>query len=276
MDKISSCKEEGVFQYLQPHEVPTREQELDHHKRDASLHVDKQGLLRTIEGAKMPSANVASDLRLRQAFSRRGVAYELVMSLPSPPTSSLWKGCSKTTSKSNAWLGPLTLQQLLAADKKAFKMLQDRMPLGPSRDATGKRSADAILDAISLDPIFLQLLTPLPITTNAKSATQDDDGRSKRKLERENEELRGQLKRARVGGSAQSAKGKSKGAKGRSSPSMPAALHGLHPTNKSGQRLCYAFKLSQGCSVSGGDCPKGKHECTKCHSANHGASNCPK
>ena len=172
VDKVSSAKEEGLFHYLAPHEVPTREQELDHHKRDATLQVDKQGLLRTVEGSKMPSANVASDLRLRQAFARRGVVYELADVLTYTTHELFVERLFQDYLKEqpHGW-APLTLQQLLAADKKAFKILQDKMPLGPSRDSTGGRAADAVLDAIALDPIFLQLLSPLPLAAGVQTTS---------------------------------------------------------------------------------------------------------
>ncbi len=67
-------------------------------------------------------------------------------------------------------------------------------------------------------------------------------------------------------------KGKGKGTKGGNS-NMPAGLQGFSSRNAQGEAICYAYNLS-GCAVAGAKCPKGNHQCIKCHGA-HGLPACP-
>ena len=62
-------KAEGDVKYIPPHEVPTRDQELQSVKTEEMIQSDASGHLRAHDEAKVPEADTKTDLRMRQ---RRG------------------------------------------------------------------------------------------------------------------------------------------------------------------------------------------------------------
>ena len=95
----------------------------------------------------------------------------------------------------------VTLAQIAAADRRAFKLMAEELQGDLGRDATGKRLADSALEKVIMEPAFITLLLPLP---GAKASAGKDQGdqapeatgstASKRKLMRENQKLKEKLK----------------------------------------------------------------------------------
>ena len=77
VDKFHSMRVEGELKYLAPHEVPTRDQELQNIKTEELIKRDASGHLRAHDETKVPDADTRTDLRLRQAYIRRGLALEV-------------------------------------------------------------------------------------------------------------------------------------------------------------------------------------------------------
>ena len=60
-------KVDGELKYMAPHEIPTRDQELQNIKTEELIKRDASGHLRAHDEVKMPDADTRTDLRLRQA-----------------------------------------------------------------------------------------------------------------------------------------------------------------------------------------------------------------
>lgn len=77
LDKCHSMRVEGELRYLAPHEVPTRDQELQNIKTEELIKRDASGHLRAHDEAKVPDADTRTDLRFSQAYIGRGLALEV-------------------------------------------------------------------------------------------------------------------------------------------------------------------------------------------------------
>ena len=77
IDKFHSMRMEGELRYIAPHEIPTREQEMKNVRTEELIKRDATGHLKAHDESKIPEADVRTDLRMRQAYSRRGVALEI-------------------------------------------------------------------------------------------------------------------------------------------------------------------------------------------------------
>ena len=230
VDKCHSMKVEGELRYLGPHEVPTRDQELLNVKTEELIKRDASGHLRAHDETKLPEADTKTDLRLRQACTRRGLALEVadVMAF--------------TTREK---LIDKMFQEIAAADRRAFKLMAEELQGDLGRDATGKRLADSALEKVIMEPAFITLLLPLP---GAKAGAGKDQGdqapeatgstASKRKLMRENQKLKEKLKEtdAKKTKAAPHAEADKAGAPKKMPIKMPRELWGYSPM-KHGERI---------------------------------------
>eukprot|EP00971_Amphidinium_carterae_P328640 6460624-Amphidinium_carterae.1 len=98
-----------------------------------------------------------------------------------------------------------SLQQLLDADREAFKLLSDAMQGNCGRNpATGKRFADEVMADVLVMRSFTDRLAPLPTASRPPASSSGggvasvNEGATKRKLVRDNAQMKEQLKRMRA------------------------------------------------------------------------------
>lgn len=174
----------------------------------------------------------------------------------------------------------VTLRQVAEADRRAWKMVAEKSAGDLGRDATGCPIVDKLMEEVLVDPAFLTLLLPLPGSKGASSSKGDDEevqmGAGKRKLLRENQRLKDQLKDAKEQRTDKypSKNGPATPATKKMPVKMPKELMGLQPM-KNKKRLCFGFNLGH-CdhTVTNGECEKGLHICMKCWKPGHGAHEC--
>ena len=275
IDKFHSMRVDGELRFVAAHEVPTREQELQNVRTEEMIKKDASGHLRAHDESRLPDADVRTDLRMRQAYMRRGIALELsdimTMTVHEKLVEKLFQEYQREPPPGYA---AVTLRQVADADRRMWKMLTEKLTdLG--KDASGERLADvAMKDSLS-DPAFLTLLLPLPGARASGSGQVEQEGyeaavgAGKRKLQKENAKLKEKLKAAEEEGK----KAKLIRPAVKKMPvKMPKELWGLDPM-KNKERICYGFQMGS-CKQSGDKCDKGLHICMKCWKKDHGAMKC--
>ena len=171
----------------------------------------------------------------------------------------------------------VTLAQIAAADRRAFKLMAEELQGDLGRDASGKRLADSALEKIIMEPAFITLLLPLP---GAKASASKDHGEaapegtgttaSKRKLMRENQKLKERLKEmeAKKTKAAPQPEADKTVAPKKMPIKMPRELWGYSPM-KHGERICYGYQMGSCKAGKDGKCGKGLHICMKCWKGGH-------
>ena len=163
VDKCHTMKMDGDVRYIPPHEVPTTDQELQAVKTEEMIKKDASGHLRAHDQSKMPEADTRTDLRMRQAYMRRGLAMEIanLMSFTSHEKL-VEKMFMEYQREPPPGYGPVTLRQLAEADRRAWKMMAEKSTGDLGLAANGKLVCDNLIEEIIQDPAFLTLLLPLP------------------------------------------------------------------------------------------------------------------
>eukprot|EP00971_Amphidinium_carterae_P096162 1902765-Amphidinium_carterae.1 len=137
IDKFVSMREGAGLTYVPPEEIPTRDQEIDHLRKDPYLKADSSGTLSQHAGTKLPAARVGSDLRLRMAFTRRGVAMEvadlLTFTIHEQYVESIFAEFLRE--QEDGWAN-LTMTQLLTADRKGMKLLGETLGNNVGKDSS--------------------------------------------------------------------------------------------------------------------------------------------
>ena len=126
---------DGELRYMAPHEIPTRDQELQN-KTEELIRRDASGHLRAHDEAKMPDADTRTDLRLRQAYTRRGLALEVADVMTFTIHEKLVdKLLQEYQREPPAGYSQVTLSQLTAADRRAWKLMSE----GPMESGSDRR-----------------------------------------------------------------------------------------------------------------------------------------
>ena len=284
VDKCHSMTVDGELKYLAPHEVPTRDQELLNVKTEEMIKRDASGHLRAHDETKLPEADVRTDLRMRQAYTRRGIAMEMAdvmtFSIHEKLVDRMFQEYQREPPNGYA---AVTLKQVAEADRRAWKMMSEELQGDLGRNAAGRLLADEAVEKVMNHPAFTTLLLPLPGRSSSSSVvtiTDENDqvGVGKRKLLKENQKLKERLKEAEA-----KPKEKKQKPEWNTEPrpkkmpvKMPKALWGLQPMKHS-ERLCYGYQMGD-CTnqVTDGKCSRGLHVCMKCWQTGHGATKCTK
>lgn len=273
VDKCHAMKVDGEVRYLAPHEIPTRDQELQSVKTEESIKKDASGHLRAHDESKLPEANTKTDLLMRQAYTRRGIALEMADVVTFTKHEKLIdKLFAEHQREPPPGYSHVSLRQVADADRRLWKIMAEGCNGDLGRTAGGDRVGDVLLEAAMQDPAFMTMLLPLPGYKAASSSYEVEEaptGAGKRKLQKENQKLKERLR------ALEHAPGPKLKNPKKAPVKMPKALWGLEPM-KEGERICFGFNMD-GCShqASNGKCDRGLHVCMRCWKNGHGAQKCP-
>lgn len=278
VDKCHTMKVDGDVKYIPPHEVPTRDQELQSVKTEELIKRDASGHLRAQDQSKLPEADTRTDLRMRQAYARRGLAMEvadlMTYTVHEKLVEKLFMEYQRDPPPGYA---QISLRQVAEADRRAWKMVAEKSNGDLGRDAAGTRVVDKLIEETLTDPAFLTLLLPLPggrasSSKDGEAVEVEPTGQGKRKLMKENQKLKDQIRDLKS--EPDKKKRIEKPAVKKMPVKLPKELWGLEPM-KQGKRICYGFNLGK-CSntCKDNECEKGLHVCMKCWKPGHGAVEC--
>ena len=257
VDVAVSQYEDNRLSYIEPSACTSKEQEvLSKSKEDKHISI-VDGSLRIKNPVNKLEADLGTDLLLKYALTRRGLALDQA-NLVSFQMHDAWVERLmevRHTAPPASYSG-ISHQQLLNADRKLFVKLAESTRSGVQLQATGK-PLDKVWEDCCNHPDVAHLLQPLP----QPAAPKTDPN----------------LRVHPYGGGK--GKGKDGKSKGKGLNSLPAALreHGTAVTSQ-GHALCFGYSLKN-CRlpVKNGRCQKGLHLC--CYKGcfkNHPYVDCPK
>lgn len=260
VDLLVAQYEDNRVAYVELSRCTSKDQEVvaASSKEDKMLTVDSTGSVKWKNGPTKVEADLSTDLMIRYALSRRGLAAEQA-NLVSFANHDRW---AEHLMKSRMEEPPsgyarVMQQQLINADRRLWQKIAELTRSGIQATAQG-RPIDLIWAQACSHPDVLHLLQPLPAAAQASAPPKDS---------RPNPYQPGNGK-----GKNDKGKGKGKGFV------MPVDLkHGI-PNTSNGHRICFAYNRGS-CPnrTKSGRCQFGLHVCCfpKCHK-NHPYSQCPK
>jgi len=280
IDALHSMKDDDILRYLDPSQCISREMELKGTKKEAFMKVDQSGKLHQVQRDLLPEADLSTEYRVRQALQRRSLALDQMQLLDYSDSESyhdfLYQLLMKEIPPSHH---PISMKQLLEADRQVWLFMAGACRSGISRQASGVLPMQRALADAMMDPVVLSMLQPLPkakghdssnvnVFTNVRKPWQQSSSQY-----HDQDQTKGKGFKGSKGGKGQ--KGKGKQSKNRFT--MPTGLEGGHSRTSAGSNICFGFNLA-GCpdATMGGKCSKGLHICCRCEAKDHSFQNCPK
>jgi hypothetical protein len=279
VDKIHTMYETGELRYLKWEEITKREDEMNGVKVEPVWKTDGNGMIKQSLVRLENPADVSSELLLRFALQRRGVALHVGGLMTFKVHETIVKFLMREL-RQEALPGysKVSLEQIQNADRYIFTRAA-KITAGNLRpDAIGCPKLDAIIPEVLKEHRLSALITQMPRSGGGGQS------HGHKRESGELAELREEVKRLKAaggkggkqagnnhpkgkGGGKQQKKGTNKGG------IVPAELKGCNPT-LDGKRLCFAYNLG-GCDQSKDSCAKGLHKCMRpgC-GKNHPAKKC--
>ena len=242
-----------------------------------------------------PKADLGSDLLLKYALQRRGMAFEQALIMKFEVHELLVdRLLSEYLRTPPAGYRVINLDQLLRTDKEIFRRMAEETRGGIVADALGNLPLETALKKVLYEPGVQMFLLPMPSAgPNAAAA----GGGASQQAEQAPTTSRKAAKRARAEaarlatdaaeksqGPAAKRGGKGKGrgaaAASRTGPRIPQALIGMAAMTDDSRPLCFNFNLA-GCPSTGvavgQRCDRGWHLCCRpgCFQE-HSLAQCPK
>eukprot|EP00971_Amphidinium_carterae_P351549 6492161-Amphidinium_carterae.2 len=264
---VAKIKDSNEVSYIPPDKCISRAVELSSDRKEQKRMVlAVQGKEVIVQEAGEEYAVVDTELHLKNALTRRGLALDQFNVLDFQ-THSRWIEFLYQRLARVPYEGarPVTVQQIIAADKALWLRIAELTRDGVAPNASGALPVAVAMAEARQDPEVSFALMP---RFGGQSGASSSNGKGAGSISRAS----GAQKRT-----ASVVKGAPK--KKPLSIRMPPGLQGLKPTTAENVPICYAYNL-QGC-LKGVDpktngCDKGKHVCMRCGSDKHGAAACPK
>lgn len=274
IDQAFCMVADSAVRYIAPSRCSSREQEIVSEKRDDTLFRLEASALRAARKPTVLKADVSNELRLYQAFSRRGVALEVANVCSFSTHETYVRGLFEHLHRlAPPGYSPPGIDAVIAADRAVWQQVASQVPCLPAVDAAS--AVDAALAAAASSPGVTFHVLP-----REKKRALDDKSSQPSKWPQKGKDKDG---KGGKNGKGKDGKNRPGNGKGPGSPSkqtaVPAALKGLDP-NRDGAPLCFDFSLAHGCkretwsTSKGVQCEKGLHLCMRCGSADHGAHAC--
>ena len=278
VDKLVTIQGTGQIRYIQWEELTRRDTEILGVKTEEFWKTDSAGVLRKFEESVEAPADTSTELRLKQALTRRGIALEMARLLSFKIHETLVDRYFRELDKGSVpGYHAVTVQQVHNADTEAFVQMAEMTESGLPLGADGSFPLDTVIPQILRSERFSQLLNP-----KQRSESSGHSSANKRGPPPNNEmdKLREKIRRLESSGNNKQdlnktgGKAHGKGKKSKPKPGrIPKELIGLSSSAKA-ERVCYAYNL-EGCPNTSGKCPRGAHVCMRC-GGSHSQRSCPK
>ena len=267
VDLAVSLYEENRLQHIELSRCTSKEQEVlnSSQRDDKHVAIDASGAVRIRDKESKMEADLSSDMFVRLALMRRGLALDQA-NLLDYLEHDRWveKIFDCRVAGQPDGYAKISMQQIINADRKLFVKLAEGTRSGVQTTGAG-RPLDQIFRATMEHPDVLHLLQPLPTAASNKRSSDSSYDKPDTKVPRPKTK----------------GKGKAKGQQGTGSLTikMPAGLEGGTPGNRNNQPICFDYNLPHGCKlpVTKGRCRKGMHICCvkNCLQSGHTFQSCP-
>ena len=255
VDMVAHIKETNCIIWIAPSKCSKRDAEVQSSLKEKPVTLSlEQQMVKLASPEQAIPVDTSTDLQLQWALQRRGLAFDQC-SLIKHEEREIWvqQLLGQLTREPPTGFSKVTTSQVIRADRELFTIMAQEIQ-GPLQvDAAGEFPMEKKLKELRTDPRVTMHLLPLP-----RSAAKETEHVSTKPQPQRPEK-----------------KAKAK-ASSKAKASCPTELKDYKQKTASGDRICWAFNLKDGCNneVSNGKCKKGAHCCIKCHRTNHSLVSC--
>ena len=181
IDKVCQQAEDNVVSYIDLTKCTSRHDESLQNRTDTSLALDSSGGLRVAKKLKTEDIPINGEHRLRLAFQRRAVAYEIA-NIASFSVLDHWtqRLLEKMNEPPVAGYRPVTMEQALNTDKAVWSRVSNETRNNLASTPPNPKPFDIAFEKFSNHPEVLFHLHPLPLT-RADLGTHHPDPKGKNK-----------------------------------------------------------------------------------------------
>ena len=271
VDFFTTMLDECAPRYLPLSKCISREQELQTMKADKRIVVLEDQQLQIKNKAPEAAADLSTDLKVQNAFVRRGLAGEQAGIFTYETHEKVRHAfmAHMTRTAPPGFKSP-DIGAVLRADRELWMKAFERCRSNIRVDASGAFPLDVALLELYTSPEVVFHLLPTPSASSSTKRPRSPETRSTSPVKP------GPKKTPKP-----APKPKNKRGKGSDKVKVPEALKGFSGLNKDHLRVCYNYNLLHGCSNSTHEkdghlrCVKGCHDCIKC-GGRHTMQSCPK
>ena len=271
VNRFAAMQEEGVLKYLPWQKYGRKDVEQRNGVQEDYWKKDSSGALKEHTRTLESPTDITSDLKLRAALQRRGVALQMAKLLSYNSHEKwvikLFKEYAKDPLPGRA---KVSLDQIALADQELFIEMAELTRAGLRLTPEGKLPLEGPLIAAMAEENVKSLLVQLPMAVGAprpeKRGLEANRPGNDHKRARPNQTEDGFYKKGgNSNGSQKGGAGKGKPQKKKGSVKMPYALIGMESSYK-GKNICFAYNLPGGCTRKVNDmgsCEMGVHVCMR-------------
>ena len=173
IDKAVQMLEDDVIRYLGVDECGKREQEMQGVKKDKELMTDARGFVRETLASTHVVADTTSDLKLKNAFVRRGLAFDQAQVMSFATHEKLVTlFFTEYLREQPIGFARVSQDQLMRADREIFRRLQEFTRGGIRPSVDGSRPIDNFIQGV-LDSASEQILL-LPMRSGSGGSKNTD------------------------------------------------------------------------------------------------------
>ena len=266
LDEVMQMVDDDQLHYLMLERCTKRDQEAGGIKRDHTLKASPSTGEITIAGTdRNPSADLASDLKIRFALQRRSLAFDQA-GLVEYEVFERWNSImmSHTMAATPHGFHPVDINQVLRADAKLFQLVGRKTRSGIRPTGIG-RPVEIELIKCMQDPEVLFLLMPLPSKGNSQSSGSGNAPVVKvDPPPRAHASSRAVSKKRARSTVKREGKGSGKGS-GEKGQTLFEEFAGMSTKDDKGVSICLMSNKPAGCKFAkpGGRCGRGRHICCK-------------
>ena len=163
VDICVEMKETNVLTYIRPDQCCSRSQEIQSIKKDPSISMDSQGMLKLGSKNQEIHCEANTELRLRSAWQRRSLAFDQ-SNLCSFEILEMWvqQLFNHLVKEQPRGFGKISLQQIIECDKQLFILAAHRTMGQLQSSSVADKPLDDVIKSLSASTEVLQYLTPIP------------------------------------------------------------------------------------------------------------------
>ena len=171
IDKVVHQYEENCVKLIELTACTSREQEIRSDKSTPQITFDHAGNIKVTKQSQVTECSIQGDIRLRAAFTRRSLAYELA-NVASFEVMEGWSQLlfDRVCQDPPSGYKHISIEQISVADRKLWVKISEETRSLVTSTTNGRKSVDVAIEKFSHHPDVQFHMLPLPVSQSSNAA----------------------------------------------------------------------------------------------------------